>query len=142
LTITQNANLTYNITVVAAAYQSTPNTPIAVPNNSSPSSAPAPNSLWLVTLAAAGIGAVAFAPAASATVVVTSLNQMIGVNKTCPFTVEAHNVMTVSNYFNKAGTSAAVDVESGTFWGARTGTIALLPVSSGQLIPGGGISSF
>lgn len=56
LTITQNINHGYNVGVVAAAYENTPNTPINAPNVGGPSSTPAPNSLWLLALGAAGLG--------------------------------------------------------------------------------------
>jgi MYXO-CTERM domain-containing protein len=56
LTITQNPNHSYNVGVVAAAYESSPNMPINAPNVGGPSSTPAPNSLWLLALGAAGLG--------------------------------------------------------------------------------------
>ncbi|HLN01559.1 MAG TPA: hypothetical protein VK335_19890 [Bryobacteraceae bacterium] len=95
------------------------------------------------SLAAVGIGAVAFAPAASAAVVVVNLNHTVPVNTVYTVTVGGHNVMKVSNSQSTMNTTSVhVFLSEATaanrFWGpASLGRGKQPPVSSGHLIPGG-----
>jgi hypothetical protein len=55
LNISQNANHSYNVTLVQMAYETTANQPITVGATSPPPATPAPNSLWLLALGCAGL---------------------------------------------------------------------------------------
>lgn len=95
------------------------------------------------SLAAVGIGAVAFAPAASGAVIVANLNHVVPVGSGFyTVTVGGHSVLKVSNSSSSSGTSSVhVPIASATaanrFWGpASLGIGQLPPVPSGANIPG------
>jgi hypothetical protein len=91
------------------------------------------------SLAAVGVGAVAFAPAARGAVIVANLNHLVPVNTTYAVTVGGHNVMNVSNSTSTTSEFAFISEASvaNRFWGpASLGRGKLPPVNPGALIPG------
>ena len=93
------------------------------------------------SLAAAGIGAVAFAPSVSAGVIVANLNHVVDPNSGYKVIVDGHLVMNVGNTYSTSSSSAAVVrigsvSASNKFWGPSSMGRGRPPVSPGALIPG------